>query len=171
MTALDQAILDNEKLVYFAVHQYYPTLLGDEDIIQLGRIGLWKAIQSYKPGSSKFGNYAVVCIKHEIDRYFQGQNSKKRKPPVLVYLDDTPEDAEDCGPVHEVILGTADIDYLDADAILARLTKKQRVILSRLLSGYCVAEIARHLGSTKFLVGKEVSHIKTSVLKEVTVYE
>lgn len=168
MTALDQAILDNEKLVYHAVHHYYPALIGDEDIIQLGRIGLWKAIQTYKPGPSKFGNYAVVCIKHEIDKHFQGQNCQKRKPPVLVYLDDTPEEAEDGGTVHEVILGTADIDFLDADAILARLTEKQRVILARLASGYCTAEIARQFGSTKFLVGKEVARIKKTVLREVT---
>ena len=168
MTALDQAILDNEKLVYFAVRQYYPALLHDDDIIQLGRIGLWKALQSFKPGASKFSNYAVVCIKHEIDRHFQSQNSQKRKPPVFVYLDAVPEDTEDCGPVHEVILGTADIDFLDVDAILAALSKKQRVILSCLLSGYCVAEIARRLGSTKFLVGKEVARIQKTVLKEVT---
>ena len=129
MTALDQAILDNEKLVYHAVHQYYPALLGDEDIIQLGRIGLWKAIQSFKPGkASKFPNYAVVCIKHEIDKHFQGQNCQKRKPPVLVYLDAAPEEVDESHTVHEVILGAADIDFLDTDAILAALTKKQRVI-------------------------------------------
>ena len=170
MTALDQAILDNEKLVYFAVTKYFPDSLHDDDIIQLGRIGLWKALRTYKPDSSKFGNYAVVCIKNEIGRYFQGQNYKMRKPPVLVYLDAAPEDTEDCGTVHEVILGTADIDFLDTDAILAALSKQQRTILAEWLSGYCVAEIARRVGSTKYRVDKEVSRIK-SILKEVTANE
>lgn len=170
MTDLNQAILDNEKLVYFAVNRYYPALIHDDDIIQLGRIGLWHALSSYEPGASKFGNYAVLCIKHEIDRYFQCQNYIKRKPPEMVRLDATPANAEEA-TVHEVILGTTDIDFLDVEAILTALTKRQRMILARLAAGYCVAEIARQVGVTKYHVRKEIKQIGKAILKEVTISE
>ena len=170
MTALDQAILDNEKLVYFTVNRYYPDSIQDDDIIQLGRIGLWNAIQTYKPGATKFSSYAVVCIKHEIGRYFQKQNYKKRKPPALVCLDAPPDTAEDC-TMHEAILGTTDIDFLDTEAILTALTKRQRAILAGMLSGYCVAEIARRVGITQYFVNREVPRIKKAILKEVTANE
>lgn len=44
---IEQAIISNEKLIYFVINRYYPDFIEDEDIIQSGRIGLWKACISY----------------------------------------------------------------------------------------------------------------------------
>lgn len=173
MTALDQAILDNEKLVLFTVNKYFPEYRLDDDIIQLGRIGLWKALRSYAPEASKFGNYAVLCIKNEIAKYFQCQNYPKRKEPAMVRLDAPApvEENHSQATVADVIPGVDDVDFLDVDAILAALTTEQRFILAKLASGYCVAEIARQIGSTKFLVGKQKKRICKAILREVTISE
>lgn len=46
-----------------------------EDCIQVGLIGLLKAIRNYDPDKSKFSTFATVCIRNEILR-FKNKNKK-----------------------------------------------------------------------------------------------
>lgn len=62
----EQAVVDNQKLVHFAINRYFPGFHDDEDIFQVGWIGLWKACIGYDSSRSKFSTYAVRCIINEI---------------------------------------------------------------------------------------------------------
>lgn len=161
MTALDQAILDNEKLVYFTVSKYYPAYLYDDDIIQIGRIGLWNALKTYKPEASEFGNYAVVCIKHEIDKHFQVQNYPMRKGKTVSL------DAEHCNIDGEVctlanLIGAVYIDTapFDWEELRTFLTPVERQILAMHLQGYNQTEIGHVIGATKQAVSLRFIDIK-----------
>ena len=67
---IDQMIADNEKLVMYTISRYFPTFLYDDDIRQLGYIGLWKACEKYDASlNTKFGSYAVKAIRGEIIKY------------------------------------------------------------------------------------------------------
>ena len=46
-----------------------------EDCIQVGLIGLLKAIRNYDPDKSKFSTFATICIRNEILR-FKNKNKK-----------------------------------------------------------------------------------------------
>jgi RNA polymerase sigma factor (sigma-70 family) len=48
-----------------------------EDYIQVGLIGLLKAIRKHKPELSKLSTYATVCIRNEIIKYVNKSNKKK----------------------------------------------------------------------------------------------
>ena len=47
-----------------------------EDYMQVGFIGLLKAIRNYDPDKSQFSTFATVCIRNEIFRYMR-KNKKK----------------------------------------------------------------------------------------------
>ena len=49
-----------------------------EDYMQVGFIGLLKAIRNYNPEKSQFSTFATVCIRNEIFRYMR----KNKKKPI-----------------------------------------------------------------------------------------
>ena len=48
-----------------------------EDYIQVGLIGLLKAIRKYNPEKAKFSTFAVTCIRNEICRFLNKKNKTK----------------------------------------------------------------------------------------------
>lgn len=66
MSSEEQLYHDNERLVYFMLHRHFPQLVHDEDIVQCGKMGLWKACMSFDKSKSRFATYAIVCIRNEV---------------------------------------------------------------------------------------------------------
>ena len=66
-----QLLNDNMKLVHLVINKYYPSFTHDEEIIQMGRIGLWKASKTWDENKCKFSTYATNCIRNEICREFR----------------------------------------------------------------------------------------------------
>lgn len=62
----ERLYLENEKLIYGALYQYFPALAFDEDIQQIARIGLWKACLNYDADKSCFSTAAYKFIKTEV---------------------------------------------------------------------------------------------------------
>ena len=80
---MDQKTRELEELL---VQQHYGLVVSQallfcsrhnflEDCIQVGLIGLLKAIRNYDSERSKFSTFATICIKNEILRY---KNKNKR---------------------------------------------------------------------------------------------
>lgn len=166
---INQMVQDNLRLVTFTVNKYYHQYLSDDDIMQLGYIGLWNAIKSYNPDRGKFSGYASVCIKHEIDKHFQGLNTKMRKADVCS-LDGFVTNTylfggeQEVGP-HEVICGDPDVNWFDSEDLLNRLDKKDRFILIRICKGYTQQEIADAIGCTIQNVNIRMKNIRYVVRK------
>ncbi len=65
----------NRNLVYFFVNKHYPKCRNDEDVIQTGFLGLWKACQNFdKSRGIKFSAFATKCILNEIGMLMKMQN-------------------------------------------------------------------------------------------------
>lgn len=62
------------RLVYFVIQKYFPNYTNDEDIKQVGMIGLIKAVDTWDEAKSKFSTYASTCISNEIRYYFRRNN-------------------------------------------------------------------------------------------------
>lgn len=73
--ALERCIQQNMGLVYSIVHRYH-VKTEENDLIQIGCIGLIKAIQNFDFSYNvMFSTYAVPIILGEIKRYFRDDNT------------------------------------------------------------------------------------------------
>jgi RNA polymerase sigma factor (sigma-70 family) len=76
---LNQAILRHERLVRWVARRQWTGDLPPEDVWQVGRIGLWKALQGYNPArGTAFSTYAVPAITRSI---WRAVSLAQRKPP------------------------------------------------------------------------------------------
>jgi len=131
---------EHKNLVYFTIHKYYPWLAGDEDIVQLGYIGLWKAIETYDISNSKFSTYAVKCIKDEILQHIKKLQALKRKT-------DIEAESYDALPLG---VQKPDNDYemveYDFNNLKKHLKPKHFDIFMLYVNGYTLREIANMYG-------------------------
>ena len=72
----EELYIQNENLVYFIISKYYPDYLGDEDLAQECKIGLWRAVTSYDETKSTFSTFASKCIVNTILHYFRNNKNK-----------------------------------------------------------------------------------------------
>lgn len=76
---LNQAILRHERLVRWVARRQWTGDLPLEDVWQVGRIGLWNALQRYDPArGTAFSTYAVPAITRSI---WRAVSLAQRKPP------------------------------------------------------------------------------------------
>ena len=50
----NEMLENNKKLVYMVLYKHFPLHVNDEDLYQIGMIGLLKAVRSYKDDTYKF---------------------------------------------------------------------------------------------------------------------
>jgi len=68
-TCLDVLLREHERLVHKVVHEQYSGRADYEDLIQEGRIGLWRAIQEFDESlGNAFSTYAWVAIRNQVWR-------------------------------------------------------------------------------------------------------
>ena len=89
----------NNELENLLVHKHYGLVVSQallfcgrknnllEDCIQVGLIGLLKAIRNYDSEKSKFSTFATVCIRNEILKFMKKQSRQNRR----ITLRETPK--------------------------------------------------------------------------------
>lgn len=76
--ALDQLVRENVGLVWSIVHRFKNTYYDNEDLFQIGCVGLMKSILHFDFSYQvKFSTYAVPIIMGEIKRYFRDDGAIK----------------------------------------------------------------------------------------------
>jgi RNA polymerase sigma factor (sigma-70 family) len=63
---LDQAIVEQEKLIHWVMRGQWSGGLSYAEVLQEGRIGLWRALQRYDPSRGALSTYAVPAITRAI---------------------------------------------------------------------------------------------------------
>ena len=75
---MEEEIKKGMGLVRFVISKYYPNKLHDDDYLQEGMIGLWKALKKFDPSRNiKFSTYAVACIHGGIRNFITREKRKK----------------------------------------------------------------------------------------------
>jgi RNA polymerase sigma factor (sigma-70 family) len=89
---LNQAMVRHEKLVRWVARRQWTGELPWADVLQVGRIGLWHALQHYDPGrGTAFSTYAVPAITRSI---WRAVVLAERKPPEEL-MPQPPQEAPD----------------------------------------------------------------------------
>lgn len=69
-----------ERMVQLWSKPYFLQGAEDDDLLQEGRIGLFKAIRDFNPGSSNFWSFAKLCIVRNIISAIKGTTRLKHIP-------------------------------------------------------------------------------------------
>ena len=75
----EKMVIDNYGLVVSQAVKFIAQKQDLDDYIQIGLIGLLKAIRNYDSEKSKFSTFATVCIRNEILKFIKKQNRQNRR--------------------------------------------------------------------------------------------
>jgi RNA polymerase sporulation-specific sigma factor len=78
--AVEFLLLKYQKLVYIWTRPYFLQGAEDDDLLQEGMIGLYKAIRDFSPGSSSFWSFAKLCINRNVISAIKGTTRQKHIP-------------------------------------------------------------------------------------------
>lgn len=150
----------NKELEEELVHDHYGLVVSQalyflhdaqdenfDDYMQVGLIGLLKAIREHDPEKSKFSTYASVCIKNAI----KNLKTKQEKKDSIKY------------EYSKVKEGSYDITDNIFDCLPDTLSERQLFIIKLKSQNYTNAEIADLISCTKQNVIEEVDLIIKSL--------
>lgn len=78
--AVEYLLQKYQKLVYIWTRPYFLQGAEDDDLLQEGMIGLYKAIRDFAPGSSSFWSFAKLCITRNVISAIKGTTRQKHIP-------------------------------------------------------------------------------------------
>lgn len=153
-----ELIESNMNLVYYVLHKYYPTFVKDEDMVQVGMVGLCKAANTWDGVSSKFSTYAVACILQEIHSEYR---RRSQTIPTIsldkqLYSDNSDFDLSDILPSEDVNFD----DGVELERFKELLNEDDLVILKYMFDGVRQIDVATKLGLTKGAVNERVRRIR-----------
>ena len=165
---MEELFAENENLIYHVLKKRFPMYYFDEDIRQIGAIGLWKACKRYNSHVSKFSTYACLCIKNEILHHFRIQNAKRRHldiPPRS--LDENLKDTDDIS-FGESIIGTQNIEYIDWNGFWNSLNPTEKKIVYLRMEGCNQTKIGKILSVSQSQINRVlISKIKPKFEKYI----
>lgn len=168
---IEQAVVDNQKLVHFAINKYFPDLRDDEDIFQVGWIGLWKACIGYDSSRSKFSTYAVRCIINEIRTELRNR-AKLWGFGDTASLDEPMSFDKDGNAVTLANLipdqrdDYCEVDY-DISFLSRKLSERDMEVFRLSLYGFTAIEIARAFGYTRAWASRIIKNAQALARKRM----
>lgn len=154
---------------------------GDnEDLIQEGMLGLFKAVRDYDSGrDASFFTFADLCISRQLYTAVQLSRRKKHIPLntyISLYADGKEEVGGEGRELEEVMAGKAQqnpetlfldrerVDYLE-HAIEKELSSFEKEVLDLYLTGMSYSQIAKVLGREEKAADNALQRIKGKIRK------
>lgn len=177
--ATEHLLQKYQKLVYIWTRPYFLQGAEDDDLLQEGMIGLYKAIRDFTPGSSSFWSFAKLCITRNIISAIKGTTRQKHIPlNSYMSLHKPVYDAEGDRTLLE-ILSNNKVD--DPEALVIdreRLHHTQRHIKESLsafeyrvfrlyINGLSYKEMAEKLGTHTKSIDNALCRIKSKIEKQL----
>lgn len=159
---INAKILENKKLVYFIINKYYPERRNDEDIIQVGMIGLWKAIELFDESKGyKFSTFATTVIRNAIKQELRSEKTDSRRANLDCNQLFQEEDEEQ---MYEEVDPTDAMDsQLSIEAYKEKLCKVDKIILQLKEEGETNASIADTVNSSEETVRRAWKRIMREI--------
>lgn len=142
----------NEPLAYSFIKKYYPTLIGDEDYLQVVKMALWQACQQFDPSRNiKFSTFAYRVMRNKLLNELRRDKRSKRYGVINVSLEERLEVSAEFGD-NEDFMDISDFTEnsdlrADLKALLSKLTRRERYALVSLATDMnTLPDVAKTLG-------------------------
>ena len=145
-----------EPLIHAVIAKKLPDHIGDDDLVQVGRLALWRSSKRYDPDKGKFSTYAYKAIYHAMLKELS-----KRKTEVSLNMPVTTD--EEC-ELHEILpdlrqsLEGVELRF-ELEDFYKTLTPRRQDVMKRKAHGQTRKEIAVALGVSYDLIVKEMKEI------------
>lgn len=171
-----------KNLVRSKAKSMYILGADNEDLIQEGMIGLFKAVRDYDAGrDASFFTFAELCISRQMYTAVKASKRQKHQPlNTYVSLDSESRGAEESDAEHsvlgelladrteqspeEVILDKERVAFLE-QMIEKELSDFERQVLDLHLTGMSYTEIAKVLGRDEKATDNALQRVKTKIKK------
>ena len=178
--ALDFLIEKYKKLVNAKVSKYFIIGAEKEDIIQEGMIGLFKAIQSYKPDKhNTFKTFANMCVERQLITAIKTSNRQKHMPlNSYLSLNNAAYEEDNNTSIIEVLDSHSIEDPLDTitkkeyyrsieNAIDKNLSEFEKQVLKRFIKGESYVTIAQKLDTPVKSIDNAIQRIRKKAIRDV----
>lgn len=145
-----------EALIHSVISKKLPAYLGDEDLVQVGRIALWRCAKRYDPDKGKFSTYAYKAIYHSMLKELSKRKSEVSLNTPIVG-DDEAEFQDTIADLRQSLDG-AELKF-ELEDFYKTLTPRRQEVLKRKANGLTRREIAQALGVSYDLIVKEMKEI------------
>lgn len=146
MSERDQKIIRNLKLVNHILWKQFPNLARNEDMFQIGCVGLIKAVDTFDEDAHiLFSTYASKCIANEILMELRKQQKRVSEISIETII---LEDADS-----EITLGDTfggnEIDILDLEQFMKKLSPNEQTYFALRSKGYSKVQISKLMGVSR----------------------
>lgn len=175
--AMEKLLEKYRGLVRTEARKFFLAGGDEEDLIQEGMIGLFKAIQSYREEEdTAFSTFAVLCVRRQIYTTVTASNRKKHSPLnhyISIFGETGDIETENLNsalgdPVEnpeELMLQKEAIQdyYREMDQKLSRFEKQ---VMEQYLKGEDYTEIAGKLGKTNKSIDNAIQRIRRKLSQD-----
>lgn len=155
-------------------------LIGGEndDLIQEGMIGLFKAVRDYQPDrDAAFQTFANICVDRQIYNAIQSSNRQKHQP-LNSYISLSEQDGENEEHLGDnwgenpesIIIDQENVQDLEQE-ITATLSPMENQVLEYYLAGNGYGEIAWIMGKTPKSIDNALQRIRTKIREQLEQYQ
>ena len=155
-------------------------LIGGEndDLIQEGMIGLFKAVRDYQPDrDAAFQTFASICVDRQIYNAIQSPNRQKHQP-LNSYISLSEQDGENEEHLGDnwgedpesIIIDQENVQDLEQE-ITATLSPMENQVLEYYLAGNGYGEIAWIMGKTPKSIDNALQRIRTKIREQLEQYQ
>jgi RNA polymerase sporulation-specific sigma factor len=148
----------------------------EEDLIQEGMIGLFKAIRDYNPDKdTDFALFANVCIVRQLCSAIRASNRQKHTPLNTYISLYAPIEQENTTLLQDVLEVDSDnpeqriLDKERVDELLQQIDEKlsplEKKVLTLYIDGYNYEVIGEQLGKSKKAVDNAIQRVRTKLSK------
>ena len=151
-------------------------LIGGEndDLIQEGMIGLFKAVRDYQPDKdAAFQTFAGICVDRQIYNAIQSSNRQKHQP-LNFYISLSEQDGENEEHLGDtwvenpesIIIDQENVQSLEQE-ITTTLSPMENQVLEYYLAGNGYGEIAHIMGKTPKSIDNALQRIRTKIKEQL----
>ena len=155
-------------------------LIGGEndDLIQEGMIGLFKAVRDYQPDRDvAFQTFASICVDRQIYNAIQSSNRQKHQP-LNSYISLSEQDGENEEHLGDnwgenpesIIIDQENLQDLEQE-ITATLSPMENQVLEYYLAGNGYGEIAQIMGKTPKSIDNALQRIRIKIREQLEQYQ
>lgn len=173
--AYSHIITRYRNLVYKKARVYFIKGADEEDLIQEGMIGLYKAVRDFTPEKSSFAAFAKLCVSRNMITAVKNSSRNKHMPlNSYVSLDGSDEtenggaceiaDAENSANPENILLNKEAFDGITYK-INQALSKLEMQVLALYLDGHSYREIADMLNKDPKSVDNAVQRMRKKLEK------